>query len=406
MEILLPRDFCDKQSKRWKKDASRRGASKAINKLEKGHAARVASKLKELTNGPTLVGDREERVRKTAERTAVLAAANAADAVERALITSTSMPIVDRCERVEDSYWACELREGSALVVRLPKDAALRLTGVVLVNTSAAKEGATQGSEQGCSLFALRVRTPTRREPATVCILGGGDAPFPPQVPLNLDYTGDGDQLFALALEPLRPAVGAAEGEEDGDKPTTRARGRAHVTGVLRRGARAPPPQAAQKRARAASEDGEAFCGDCESDEEEEELTGAQVSEGAAAAKRAAGNAAAAQKQQSAKGADGDEADAAVGGKKSPKRGSGGAKQFAIEPSAPTSDKLDGPTVVEIGEGLKVVDNMVGKAHNGMRVSSGDKLTVRFQGLVHGPIAGSKRGGEGEGDESEWKVNV
>ncbi|KAG8470096.1 hypothetical protein KFE25_008517 [Diacronema lutheri] len=431
MEVLLPRDFCDKQPKRWKKDASRRGATRAISKIEKSHAQRVAGKLRELAGDPRLERDRVARVRKASDRAAADSAARAAvdaeDAVERALVTSTSMPFAADPSR-GDRFWACELREGSALVVRLPADAVLTLTAAVLVE---AAEGAAAGA-----VYALRCRTPAYREPACLCALSRAAAGAPNELEqhsLNVDFTADGDGKLALALEPVNaPALAAAvahaeraapEGDADERVGTAPAReraplrARAHVHGIVRRGARpvaraqqrseAPPgalvPAAGEARGARATHAAAALAERTRATEATRTERAARVPLAEPANAAADGGVAHLKRPRQAAGADGSgmptERVAPPDGaaKETPKLK---ASRLKLAPAREQTE--GGATVVELGDGLKVVDNKLGQAHGGRRVATGDKLTVRFQGLVHGPPVGAKRARGGD-DEDSWK---
>lgn len=416
MELLLPRDFCDKQPKRWKKDASRRGATRAISKLEKSHAQRVAGKLRELTEDPMLERDRAARKRKASDRAAadkaVRERVDAEDATERALVKSSSMPIAATYDRPREAFWACELREGSALVVSIPADAVLTITAAVLV------ELAGGGAEDAA--YALRCRTPVRREPAALCVLGGDAAGCGlecAQAALNVDFTADGDGKVALALEPCNPAAVEAAARRVATDATADANASkaahvpryasAHVSGVLRRGVRLPQP-AQERRALAPDRVCHLSAGDGVA------AKGVRAADKAAMAAAHAQEAARSEQQRGARAGDADGEECGRPTEPQQQR----AEAAAAERSRPASERnqlkvaparessASGATVVELGDGLKVVDNSVGRERGGRRVAPGDKLTVRFQGLVHGPATSGKRpraARDGDSDD-EWKV--
>ena len=187
---LLPRDFLERQPARWQRSQRKRGAIKALRRMQ---AKR--EKLEERAMRHRIADDASARAGTKPDPTA----AGAVPAVSPAKLpapidsTSTSTGFGPHGQ----GFWAAHLAPNKPLVVSIPEGAQLMLLRAALA------AGAPSHSTMPEPPTAVRCRVPSNKLPATLCHLqhsanGGAHAE---SAQLQTVFSAAKDGRFALAAE-------------------------------------------------------------------------------------------------------------------------------------------------------------------------------------------------------------
>ncbi|KOO32105.1 peptidyl-prolyl cis-trans isomerase [Chrysochromulina tobinii] len=183
---LIPRDFLDRQPKRWQKSQRKR---RVVGFLTKIKAKRDALEERELKKRviDDLGGIPKAPVR--VERPVPLDAEDA-DAAAHGLKASTSTPIGPHAQ----GLWAAHLAPNQALVVKIPAGVQLCLLRASLCDLAA---GSTGRATMSAARSAVRCRTPAKKVPTTLCYL---QPELSESCSLAASF-GERDKLCAIAVE-------------------------------------------------------------------------------------------------------------------------------------------------------------------------------------------------------------
>lgn len=183
---LIPRDFLDRQPKRWQKSQRKR---RVVGFLTKIKAKRDALEEREMKKRviDDLGGIPKAPVR--VERPVPLDAEDA-DAAAHGLKASTSTPIGPQAQ----GLWAAHLAPNQALVVKIPAGVQLCLLRASLCDLAA---GSTGRATMSAARSAVRCRTPAKKVPTTLCYL---QPELSESCSLAASF-GERDKLCAIAVE-------------------------------------------------------------------------------------------------------------------------------------------------------------------------------------------------------------
>ena len=187
---LIPRDFLDRQPKRWQKSQRKR---RVVGFLTKIKAKRDALEEREMKKRviDDLGGVPKAPVR--VERPVPLDAEDA-DAAAHGLKASTSTPIGPHAQ----GLWAAHLAPNQALIVKIPAGVQLCLLRASLCYLAAGSTGrATMSAEMSAARSAVRCRTPSKKVPTTLCYL---QPELSESCSLSASF-GERDKLCAIAVE-------------------------------------------------------------------------------------------------------------------------------------------------------------------------------------------------------------
>lgn len=181
--VLLPRDFLDRQPKRWQKSQRKRGATKFLKKL---HAKREKLEQKAMDNVRRDDAARDAGGASTVPRngaTQQAAPSAASAAASAAPVASSSCTAFG--ER-EQGFWAARLAPNRPLVVRVPEGTQLWLLHAALPDGDAA-----------AGPVLLRARVPASKAVSTLCQLQPGEIE---SCTLSMCFSG-ADRQCALGAE-------------------------------------------------------------------------------------------------------------------------------------------------------------------------------------------------------------
>ena len=158
--VLLPRDFLDRQPKRWQKSQRKRGALKTLKRMREKRAKLEHRTLQEARNddkarweaahpAPPKIGSSE----------ALVPAAPAHAKPEAAASSCTAFG------HREQGFWAAQLAPNRPLVVRIPEGAELWLLHAAL----------PEGASVAAGPVLLRCRVPASQAVSTLCSLQPGE---------------------------------------------------------------------------------------------------------------------------------------------------------------------------------------------------------------------------------------
>ena len=159
--VLLPRDFLDRQPKRWQKSQRKRGATKVLKRL---HAKREKLEQRAMENvrrddAARAEGDGSMVPRKRAVQQAAPPAASAAVTVAPAASSSCTA-----FGELEQGFWAARLAPNRPLVVRVPEGTQLWLLHAALPD-----------GDSSAGPVLLRSRVPASKAVSTLCQLQPGE---------------------------------------------------------------------------------------------------------------------------------------------------------------------------------------------------------------------------------------
>ena len=351
MGALLPRDFLERQPKRWQKDQRKRRVLGTLKKMkvkrEKvvANATRQAERLAGIEpekkwdkawdkdddralsmQAGELAAAAARAAAAVAARAAAAKPAAAATAAAAAAAPSHSTPIGPHGQ----GLWAAELNPYQPLVVRIPEGVQLCLMRASLAAGSSARGGSGGNNGGGGAASTVRCRTPATKLPATLCVL---QPLFEESCGLSTLFSSR-DKSCALAVEGpdavhvvgcyMRPGGGGAQHQA----------GQHHQAGQQPAGKR----RSYADNYPAEEEESESYSSSEDDDDDDDE----PPAKSAAAPKAK-------------------------------------AKAPAAKPAAGAAASAAGPRLVELPEGLKYADVKPG---SGRRAMSGNKLTLRYTGLA------------------------
>ena len=158
--VLLPRDFLDRQPKRWQKSQRKRGAIKTLKRM-KEKREKLEQKTLDHARRDSKYSSVEAAPAKHDLKPAPAAATAPAPAPAEALaLASSCTPFGDR----EQGFWAAQLAPNRPLVVRIPDGAQLWLLHAALPD----------GADGSPGPVLLRSRVPASQAVSTLCALQPG----------------------------------------------------------------------------------------------------------------------------------------------------------------------------------------------------------------------------------------
>jgi FKBP-type peptidyl-prolyl cis-trans isomerase len=326
MGALLPRDFLERQPKRWQKSQRKRRVLGTLRKMKAKHEKVMQRTIDQAQRDAGIDAPRREKPSKPQAIPELPSKPQTAPAepVARPPPPSHCVPFGPH----GSGLWAAELTPYQPLVVRIPEGLQL---SVLRASLSAGSAGAADAAPS-----FVRCRTPSTKVPVTLCVLQ-------PQCEETCNLSAlfsHADQSCALAVE------GAAT---------------VHLIGCYQRSAAAGAvggDSSAARRSEPASREGS--------------------TNGVASAKSAAAQ----------RGSQPSTGTPTVQGP--PPRPTTHAAALAAPsaaapaPSAASSAAPAAPILVELAEGLKYTDTKVG---GGRRAARGNKMSVKYVGLAPDPKA-------------------
>ena len=158
--VLLPRDFLDRQPKRWQKSQRKRGALKTLKKMQEKRAKLEHRTLQEARNDDNANWEEKYPAQPKIGSSQALVPAAPAHA-KPAAATSSCTAFGHR----EQGFWAAQLVPNRPLVVRIPEGAELWLLHAAL----------SEGASAAAGPVLLRCRVPASQAVSTLCGLQPGE---------------------------------------------------------------------------------------------------------------------------------------------------------------------------------------------------------------------------------------
>ena len=161
MGALLPRDFLERQPKRWQKSQRKR---RVLGTLKKMKAKREKLEQRVVEQAQRDAGIDSRKRRDSTDRMTKEVASDA-PAPPAPVLQSHSTPIGPHAR----GFWAAELAPFQALVVKLPEGVELCLLRATIKASNTVGNGTRHA--EGSTRSAVRCRTPAHKEPTTLCVL-------------------------------------------------------------------------------------------------------------------------------------------------------------------------------------------------------------------------------------------
>ena len=158
--VLLPRDFLDRQPKRWQKSQRKRGALKTLKKMQEKRAKLEHRTLQDARNDDNARWEETYPAQPKIGSSQALVPAAPARAKPAAAASSCTA-----FGHREQGFWAAELVPNRPLVVRIPEGAELWLLHAALPEGASAAGGPV----------LLRCRVPASQAVSTLCGLQPGE---------------------------------------------------------------------------------------------------------------------------------------------------------------------------------------------------------------------------------------
>ena len=169
---LLPRDFLERQPKRWQKSQRKRRVLGTLRKMKaKREKLEQNTIAKAKRDAGIVVGKPDKQSPASASEPAPAAPVSAKRSPSAPSAPDTG-PSKSHCTPIgphANGMWAAELMPYSALVVHIPEGVELCLLRATLANDG----GRAQPSK--CAASAVRCRTPANKIPSTLCNLRPSD---------------------------------------------------------------------------------------------------------------------------------------------------------------------------------------------------------------------------------------
>ena len=189
MGSLLPRDFLERQPKRWQKSQRKRRVLPTLRKM-KAKREKLETKVYEQAQRDAGI---DLKYKPEVHRPGIGEAAEAAPPPQ----DEPDQPLPSHCTPFgtrSRGLWAAELTPYQPLVVRIPEGVQLWLQRATL-KAVGSKPRRDAGADAATS--AVRCRTPDRKQPTTLCIL---TPETDDTCPLNALFT-EADRSCAIAVE-------------------------------------------------------------------------------------------------------------------------------------------------------------------------------------------------------------
>lgn len=169
---LIPRDFLERQPKRWQKSQKKRRVLGTLRKMKAKREKLEQNVIAQAERDAGIVTPKKKKKAEEAKQPEPPNAPSAADAPVQALPPSHSTPI----GRHESGVWAAELTPYSALVVKIPAGVQLCLVRASLSSKSVRGGGRVSGvpnavADGDDAISRVRCRTPAKKTPSTLCLL-------------------------------------------------------------------------------------------------------------------------------------------------------------------------------------------------------------------------------------------